>query len=118
MQAFNQTAAERIAQAGARKMTPETHDVQPSAWRALRLKQFRVTNRATGETYVVSVDPARTFCQCGFYRENKGFGVCKHIVKCREEAAGLAELERREGEEAEYSDPLTLAEAAAYCRYS
>lgn len=102
MKATNQNEANRIAAAGARKMTVETHEIQPCSIKSLRLKQFTVTNKANGETYQVSVDLAKTFCQCGFYIENREFGTCKHLVKCREESAELEALETREEGETFY----------------
>ena len=87
MTATTQTQASRIAQAGARKMTADKYTVKNTTIAALYGKSFTVINHETGARYTTSIDPAKMFCSCGFFQENREFGTCKHLVKCREEAA-------------------------------
>lgn len=85
--------AERVAATGAAKMTAEKYEIKGASLRSLAGKQYRVVNRETGVTYHTSVDPKATWCTCPFFRDNRAHGTCKHIEKCREEAADEARYE-------------------------
>jgi hypothetical protein len=87
MKCTSKVQAERIAKAGAAKMDREGYRIENSGLGTLYNKQFRV-HRADAATaaYAVCIESGKTFCQCAFYRENKEFGTCKHIERCREEA--------------------------------
>ena len=87
MKAATKIQAERIAKSGAAKMNALTHAVKDSSLKALRGKQFTITNNKTGARYTTSIDPAKTFCACPFYQENREFGICKHIEHLKDEAA-------------------------------
>ena len=41
--------------------------------------------------YTVSIEAGKTFCGCKFFRENREFQTCKHIIHAREEAAWEAD---------------------------
>ncbi len=98
MKATTKMQAERIAQAGAAKMSAEKYTIKNSAFAALYGRQFMVINRESGARYTVSIDPEKTFCACPFFQENREFGICKHLVKAREEAAWQASVEARAAE--------------------
>jgi len=96
MKATSKQQAERIAKAGAAKMTAETHLIKPSSIKRWAGVQFTFVNLESGARYTTSIDPANTFCSCPFYRENREHKACKHIVKAGEEAAWAASVEARE----------------------
>ena len=98
MKATTKIQAERIAKAGAAKITAETHEIKPSPFKRLIGEQFTYINRASGARYTTSITPSRTFCACPFFRENREFGICKHIHHAREEAEYAASVEAREAE--------------------
>jgi predicted nucleic acid-binding Zn finger protein len=83
--------AERVAKAGAAKMDAQGYCIENSGFRALYNRQFRIFkgNEKTS-AYTVSIEEGKTFCTCAFFRGNREFGTCKHIEKCREEAARQA----------------------------
>ncbi len=103
MKAATLTQATKIAQAGARKMTADKYTLKPSSFKSLIGKQFRVVNLETGARYTTSIDPKKTFCSCPFFQENKEFGTCKHIERCREEAADLARWKAEAAARDEYA---------------
>jgi len=86
MTATTQTQASRIAQAGARKMTADKYTLKNTTIAALYGTSFIVIKHETKTRYITSIDPAKTFCTCPFFRENREFGTCKHVCRCREEA--------------------------------
>ncbi len=103
MKATTLTEATRIAEAGARKMTAAKYTIKASTIKRLAATTFTVTNHETGKKYTTSVDPEKTFCTCPYFRENREFRICKHICRCREEAADRARWEAEAAEQAEYA---------------
>jgi hypothetical protein len=94
----SQIQAEKVAQAGARKMGPANYAVEENAINAGKRTNYKVTNLESGERYRVNIAPGNTFCTCGFFLNNKQFGTCKHIVTCRLEAAYAEYCDQQEGE--------------------
>ncbi len=87
MKATTKIQAERVAKAGAAKMNALTHTMKDCSIKRLRGIQFTIINNDNAARYTVSIDPAKTFCGCPFFRENREFGACKHIEYARQEQA-------------------------------
>jgi predicted nucleic acid-binding Zn finger protein len=102
MKATTKIQATRIAEAGAHKMTADKYAIKPSTITALAATMFTVVNLETGKRYTVSIAEGKTFCSCPFYQENKEHGQCKHVSRCREEAADRARWEAEAAEVAEW----------------
>lgn len=103
MKATSKIQATRIAEAGARKMTADKYAIKPSAIKSLAATMFTVVNLKSGKRYTVSIEEGKTFCSCPFFQDNREHGVCKHTVRCREEAADLARWEAEAADYAEYA---------------
>ena len=79
MKATTKNQAERIAKAGAAKMTGQGYRIQRSRFTP---GSFCVI-KADGSNNLA--DTARTYCSCAFFAENKEFGTCKHLEFARAE---------------------------------
>jgi len=97
--------AETVAGYGAEKMG-RNYQIAENPFTEGTFRAWKVTNLGTGVTYRVNLTEGNTFCTCPFFRENKQFCTCKHIVACREEGA----IRQREAEFEADADARAWAE--------
>lgn len=121
MKCSTKREAARIAYFGAIKMDGQGYRYEViRAWEtengqgeATKLPQLRnggyaVTN-AEGRTYHVYDSPfaeqtRELECQCGFWRENREFGVCKHTTRIEWLLKDAEEQSQRDAEEDAWAD--------------
>jgi|GEM_PF-6357579 len=111
--------AQRVAEAGARKMMDAGYTYQQRTPGVAHV--FRVVN-PEGKTYRVSL-PApmnghQANCSCKFFDANRAFKVCKHILFVQEEEACLAEVSAKADilrREQEYEQQVAEDKEYTYC---
>lgn len=98
MKCSTKTEAARIAFFGAKKMTEESgYEVALVQNPNPRGTVAYVKNPGGFEYAIIDAGEGKLTCDCGFYRENQEFGVCKHITRTRWEVAAQAEREAQQG---------------------
>jgi len=95
MVATSKIQAERVAQAGARKMEAQGYTFTRSA---ANPGVFRIIKPEGGFYFVQDGPNMEPHCMCPFFADNSAFGTCKHIAWLRAELAWQADAERRAAE--------------------
>lgn len=103
MKVTTKIEAERIAQAGSRKMAgyvlkPE----RGTEFLPLELRSRFYVVKPDGDRYTVNINSGT--CNCPFFIENREHGVCKHTLWAKAEAAGEVRWEREALDQAEWNE--------------